>query len=49
MVNKAFEISEAELEVIKVLWETGKPMNSTGKYVTPLLIRIGNTQLFLLC
>lgn len=26
MENKAFEISEAELEVIKVLWKTGKAM-----------------------
>lgn len=28
MENKAFEISEAELEVIKVLWKTGKPMTT---------------------
>ncbi|WP_312093583.1 BlaI/MecI/CopY family transcriptional regulator [Aminipila sp.] len=28
MVNKAFEISEAELEVIKVLWKTDKPMTA---------------------
>lgn len=26
MEKKALEISEAELEIIKVLWETGKPM-----------------------
>ncbi|WP_053956520.1 BlaI/MecI/CopY family transcriptional regulator [Inediibacterium massiliense] len=26
MEKKAFEISEAELEVIKILWKTGKPM-----------------------
>ncbi|WP_273225333.1 BlaI/MecI/CopY family transcriptional regulator [Geosporobacter ferrireducens] len=28
MENKAFEISEAELEVIKVLWKTDKPMTA---------------------
>ncbi len=28
MENKAFEISEAELEVMKVLWRIGKPMTT---------------------
>ncbi|KAF5056864.1 Methicillin resistance regulatory protein MecI [anaerobic digester metagenome] len=28
MQNKAFEISEAELEIIKVLWKTCKPMTA---------------------
>lgn len=39
MQNKAFEISEAELEVIKALWKTGKPM--TAKEVCDTVINKG--------